>query len=31
MILSIPVLVVIKVMILHAHVHFRKKAPLVDK
>lgn len=31
MILSIPTLTVIKVIVLHARVHFRKKAPLVDK
>lgn len=31
MILSIPILAVLKVIILHARVHFRKKAPLVDK
>lgn len=31
MILSIPILAVLKVIILHARVHFRKKTPLVDK
>lgn len=31
MILAIPILVILKVFILHARVHFRKKAPLVDK
>ncbi len=31
MILSIPILAVLKVIILHARVHFRKKAPLIDK
>ena len=31
MILSIPILAVLKVMLLHARVHFRKKATLVDK
>ena len=31
MILSIPILVVLKVILLHARVHFRKKAPLIDK
>lgn len=31
MVLSIPILAVLKVLILHARVHFRKKAPLVDK
>ena len=31
MILSIPILAVLKVVILHARVHFRKKAPLIDK
>lgn len=31
MVLSIPILAVLKVLILHARVHFRKKAPLIDK
>lgn len=31
MILSIPILAVLKVIILHVRVHFRKKATLVDK
>lgn len=31
MVLSIPILAVLKVMLLHARVHFRKKATLVDK
>ncbi len=31
MILSIPILAVLKVVMLHARVHFRKKEPLVDK
>ena len=31
MILAIPILAILKVFVLHARVHFRKKAPLVDK
>lgn len=31
MILSIPLLAILKVFVLHASVHFRKKAPLIDK
>lgn len=31
MILSIPILSILKVFVLHARVHFRKKEPLVDK
>ncbi|MFJ8245603.1 AI-2E family transporter [Peribacillus asahii] len=31
MIVSIPILAILKVFVLHARVHFRKKEPLVDK
>lgn len=31
MVLSIPILAVLKVFVLHARVHFRKKPPLIDK